>query len=295
MLSLQSRKIGILLDSYALNEHENFILNDLCKFISRSNILLIYCGEKPSAHVRSNSPKYKSILRLLVLPFHNPSEFLKILLFRLIYLLEIRSARRIYPEFQRYCWNARDFGFKEISISKIYKNNNRFRWSVSPDDCNKLKLLNLDAICRLGSCSGIISGDILSIPKFGILSFHHGDNRRYRGGPSGFWEALYKEKEIGYIIQRLTEELDGGLVYHRNIISSSSLWLENSASLLYFSKFDFASILCKILQGSCLPEADQVSNEFTSSKIYRIKDYRTLLVYITSKFRLYVSCKGVHA
>ena len=33
-------------------------------------------------------------------------------------------------------------------------------------------------------------GKILDIFHFGILSFHHGDNRVIRGGPSGFWEVL---------------------------------------------------------------------------------------------------------
>ena len=44
----------------------------------------------------------------------------------------------------------------------------------------------------------------------GIISFHHGDNNINRGGPAGFWEVFNEEPSTGFIIQRLTEELDGG-------------------------------------------------------------------------------------
>ena len=46
--------------------------------------------------------------------------------------------------------------------------------------------------------------------KFGVLSYHHGDPKKYRGRPAGFYELLFKEKEIGVIVQRLSNSLDGG-------------------------------------------------------------------------------------
>ena len=48
--------------------------------------------------------------------------------------------------------------------------------------------------------------------KFGVLSYHHGDPEKYRGRPAGFYELLFKEKEVGVIVQRLSNSLDGGEV-----------------------------------------------------------------------------------
>ena len=79
-----------------------------------------------------------------------------------------------------------------------------------------LKLIsdrNLDLLIRGGS--GILKGDVLSAAKRGILSFHHGDNDWNRGGPAGFWEVFQKKSTTGFVLQLLTEELDGGkILFH---------------------------------------------------------------------------------
>ena len=46
-----------------------------------------------------------------------------------------------------------------------------------------------------------------SIP---ILSYHHGDPRRFRGRPAGFYELLGGERVVGQIVQRLSGKLDAG-------------------------------------------------------------------------------------
>lgn len=44
----------------------------------------------------------------------------------------------------------------------------------------------------------------------GILSYHHGDPRRYRGRPAGFHEMANHESVMGIIVQRLSNRLDAG-------------------------------------------------------------------------------------
>lgn len=46
-----------------------------------------------------------------------------------------------------------------------------------------------------------------------ILSFHHGDPRRFRGRPAGFYEVLTGEATAGVIVQSLSNRLDGGVVW----------------------------------------------------------------------------------
>ena len=57
---------------------------------------------------------------------------------------------------------------------------------------------------------GILKGEALDAPERGVLSFHHGDLRKYRGQPCGFWEFLHGEETAGVTLQRLNETLDGG-------------------------------------------------------------------------------------
>lgn len=47
----------------------------------------------------------------------------------------------------------------------------------------------------------------LNVP---ILSYHHGDPKRFRGRPAGFYEILQGERTVGQVVQRLSNNLDSG-------------------------------------------------------------------------------------
>lgn len=49
--------------------------------------------------------------------------------------------------------------------------------------------------------------DQLSVP---ILSYHHGEPRKFRGRPAGFYELLQGEPSVGQVVQVLSNSLDGG-------------------------------------------------------------------------------------
>ena len=69
-----------------------------------------------------------------------------------------------------------------------------------------------DCVFRAGF--GIIREPILSLPRKGVLSYHHGDIRRYRGTPVAFWELLHGEQQVGVTVQVLVSELDAGPIAH---------------------------------------------------------------------------------
>ncbi|UPV73274.1 hypothetical protein M0R89_12040 [Halorussus limi] len=83
-----------------------------------------------------------------------------------------------------------------------------------------------DVAIRFGF--GILKGDVLDAPEYGVLSFHHGDLREYRGMPCGFWEFLNGEETAGVTLQRLTETLDGGSIvaYEPVDIADARTWSE---------------------------------------------------------------------
>jgi hypothetical protein len=82
------------------------------------------------------------------------------------------------------------------------------------NDIEKIKECQLDVIIRLGF--RILRGDILLASKYGVWSFHHGDNHLNRGGPAGYWESLESWPETGAILQILNEDLDNGQVLYRS-------------------------------------------------------------------------------
>lgn len=59
---------------------------------------------------------------------------------------------------------------------------------------------------------GFLVGPALSSFEHGVLSFHHGDLREYRGQPMALWEFVNGEDAVGITVQQITEQLDGGAI-----------------------------------------------------------------------------------
>ncbi len=97
------------------------------------------------------------------------------------------------------------------------KFSDRFR----EEDVEKIRSHRIDVFIRLGF--RILRGGILGSAKYGVWSFHHGDNAVNRGGPAGFWEAMQSWPETGSILQILTEDLDNGKVLYRSYSSTYDL------------------------------------------------------------------------
>lgn len=101
-----------------------------------------------------------------------------------------------------------------------------YRDLFSLDDVENIKSNQLDFILRFGL--GILTDDILGAAKYGVWSFHHGDERKYRGRPACFWEMYDNEFYIGGILQRLTNKLDSGVILKRwSINNNTTSWSSN--------------------------------------------------------------------
>src|SRR5579864_641199 len=86
------------------------------------------------------------------------------------------------------------------------------KWSeyFSPEDIARIKEHQLDFILKFAY--GIIRGDVFSAARYGIWSYHHDDEDKYRGGPPGFWEIYKGDPVTGALLQRINTTLDGGVV-----------------------------------------------------------------------------------
>jgi len=126
-----------------------------------------------------------------------------------------------------------------------------FVYRYSADDIHKVKALQLDLLIRCGA--GILRGGILGSCRFGILSFHHADNNVNRGGPAAFWEVYFRQNSTGFVIQQLTEELDGGNVLIRGRFPTKFFFLLNEAFLYTKSYFYLRKLLLDIARSRTLP------------------------------------------
>ncbi len=105
-------------------------------------------------------------------------------------------------------------------------------------DIEKVRGQNLDVLLRFGF--NIIKGDILKSARYGVWSYHHGDNNHYRGGPALFWEMYDNNIVSGTVLQQLTEELDGGSIIYRSYSATDSdIWLSQNRSKTYWKTSAF--------------------------------------------------------
>ncbi len=94
-----------------------------------------------------------------------------------------------------------------IKVRPIAKKfTDRFR----EEDIAEIRGHDLDIMLRFGF--RIIRGAILDCARYGVWSYHHGDNSEYRGGEPGFWEVFEGNPVSGVTLQVLTDSLDGGYV-----------------------------------------------------------------------------------
>lgn len=103
----------------------------------------------------------------------------------------------------------------------------------TPEQIAAIRELKLDVLLRFGY--GILRGDILQAARYGVWSYHHGDNTFYRGSPPQFWEMFEESPLSGAMLQVLNESLDNGLVLakvHTAMGSSPSLIVNRVAPYL---------------------------------------------------------------
>ena len=99
-------------------------------------------------------------------------------------------------------------------------------------DLDTIRGYDLDVAVRLGF--RILRGGVLDIARYGVWSYHHGDNNVNRGGPAGFWEVMEGHPVTGSILQVLSEDLDGGRVLYRSYSSTERISVNRNLQNYYW-------------------------------------------------------------
>jgi hypothetical protein len=203
-------RIGLLLDSPKMALFCSKIIQDIQASNFAKIELLVYrkAVAKPSPGNKNKGPLSGLRQRLF------DSKARKRTLYDLYLRLDHRMKPKDHPLDQRDC-SDQLAGIESIEVEPIGK---KFVHKFPEDTLEKIRAKNLDVLIRFGF--NILHGDILKAARYGVWSYHHGDNDFYRGGPAHFWELHEGAPLSGVILQVLTEELDGGLVLCKSLFTT---------------------------------------------------------------------------
>lgn len=109
-------------------------------------------------------------------------------------------------------------------------------------DIAEIRRRRLDFMLWFGV--GAISGEILEAARYGVWSFHHDDEQRYRGAPPSFWEIYHSDPVTGTILQRLTDQDDAGIVLHRGFFRTIDESYVRNHDQAQFGSADWAARVC---------------------------------------------------
>ena len=124
-----------------------------------------------------------------------------------------------------------------IEVIKVHPRRQGFSDYIECDELARIQAHNIDVFIRLGF--RILRGEILRSARYGVWSYHHGDNRVNRGGPPGYWEVMESSPVTGTMLQVLTEDLDGGRVLYRSYSSTHDMSLADNKSNVQWKTLHF--------------------------------------------------------
>ncbi len=120
---------------------------------------------------------------------------------------------------------------------EVVPEQSKFSDRFSAGDLARISSYKLDVLVRFGF--RILRGGILTSARYGIWSYHHGDDRTNRGGPAGTWEVFLGQHTTGAVLQILSEELDGGKMLCRSVGATDETSVRRNLQHLYWKSVSF--------------------------------------------------------
>jgi len=274
------QKVGLLVDSFEVSKQ----LNDFIGLSLTANNYKITTLIVNDARISSEGALKKTFEYIRRRGF---SKFVNKAFFLILSKLEkkIITRKSIYKNF----YNSYDLSKSDFEIIKVSPiiSESGLSYTYDDSDLKKIKSANLKLIVRGGR--GILRGKILTSCPDGIISFHHADNDVNRGGPAGFWEVYKKHPRTGFIIQRLSEQLDGGDVLYKGFIRTSWFYSLNKAKLYEISNPFLHKTIEEITSSSSAlkiyPKMPYSEALYSVPNIIQILNYlfKTMAIYLRRK------------
>jgi hypothetical protein len=193
-------RVGLLIDDVKLIPVFAEIIKDL-KAAPFADLCLVISRQQSDVRAPSTGERVWGLRRYIV-----NKKFRDTFLFRLYARWDDRRNPDI-SLFDEVTIDEMLAGIPTLEVTPIEKG---FTDYFPQADIDRIKTENVDVLLRFGF--RILRGDILSVAKCGIWSYHHGDQDFYRGSPPYFWEMIEGASMDGVILQILNEKLDNGRV-----------------------------------------------------------------------------------
>lgn len=211
-------KIGLLLDSYSVPAWEYLMLEKIINS-KVANIQIIGKNNRnnPILAFNDNSIKNRNFFLYNLYSKFDQKRYKQI-----PDAFEIKDAANLLT------------GIPEIKLVPSQKSDNDY---IEDKDIKKFKDFDIDVFIQLGFRN--LAGKILKLPKFGIWSYLHTDNRQCQGGPPGFFEVFENKLVVGCSLVVLNESLEGGLVIDKSFSSTHEDSVAITKNALFWKSSSF--------------------------------------------------------
>ncbi|HNQ27797.1 MAG TPA: hypothetical protein PKL92_07755 [Aquaticitalea sp.] len=119
--------------------------------------------------------------------------------------------------------------FPEIKVkTEVTENGCHFL----PEDISKILQYEIDVFVKLGF--GILSGEILSLPKYGIWSLQHSDTTVNSGSPASVLEVIEGWDETGAVLHIVSEDPDDLKVLASTISATDKVSIRRNKNSYYW-------------------------------------------------------------
>ena len=151
-------------------------------------------------------------------------------------------------------------------------------WELIPkENLEQVENAKVDLVIKFGM--GLLRDPHELSARYGVLSFHHGDPRAYRGRPSGFYEMLEGAQHVGAMVQEISNVLDGGKIRAYGSYQITHHSYRKSLENLYQQ----SAYLLRIALENCL--SDLYVEMSNTGKIYTLPTNYTIIRFMVSTLR----------
>lgn len=212
-------KIGLLLDSMI---QPLWVVHIIEEIISSNfaEISLVISNQAPHKSTTSFFKKFRNARCVF--------------LWNIYCMMDSWKQRKLFDPFKSSDITALMASIPQISVNPIQKG---FVDYFTDDAVSSIQDHQLDVALRFGF--RIMRGRALNLAKYGVWSYHHDDNQRYRGSPPGFWEMRKDDPTTGSTLQVLSDELDGGKVLCRSWFKTDRTSLKRNMNNYYWQSSKF--------------------------------------------------------
>ena len=160
--------------------------------------------------------------------------------------------------------------FERLSVPVV-----RTEHPYSEETLQAIRDLRPEVIVLIGGF-GILKRPLLDLAPHGVLSYHHGDMREYRGQPPAFWELYNGEQRIGVTVQRLSPGIDCGQpILERRFQIRSSDTLRSLTQTIFAGSTDMMLAAVQRLEDSSFRAESLVS----VGRLYTLPNLRQWFVF----------------